>query len=96
MNAERDSTREDLELAKIRKETQKMSVDMEREYKTLRANIEHDLEQRHHWKMQRWYWIGAGIIAIVAVVTTPLIKHYFPPTSAQTTTTAPPPPANKS
>jgi len=64
-------TRDELEFKKLRIEVKKMMADME-----------HDAEQRLHWKEQQRYWTGAVILAASAILASPFLvaaaKHYFP------------------
>lgn len=71
MSAEKNDT----EIQKLLVETRKMLADME-----------HNLEQRHHWnqsreaqhnhwRRQQYYWIGAVVFGCVAILISPFLSE---------------------
>ena len=34
----------------------------------LLSQLEKDIEQREHWRHQRWFWVGIVILGVVAQV----------------------------
>lgn len=82
MNAETDKTRDELEIQQIRMETRKMFEDInhntlqrDHDYDALRSKVEHEVEERYHWKAQRLYWGALVIVAVVAIAVSPFVKN---------------------
>lgn len=46
---------------------------LKREYDKMMADIEHNIEQKFHWKIQRFIW-ACGVVVAIAALT---INAYF-------------------
>ncbi len=40
---------------------------LKKEYDKMIADMEHDLEQRNHWKAQKYIWFGTVLMGIIAI-----------------------------
>lgn len=50
-----------------RKETEFNQTKSKREFDKMMADMQHDIEQRTHWKAQKYFWFGTVLAGIIAI-----------------------------
>jgi hypothetical protein len=43
------------------------------EYEKLKAQVEQDVEERYHWRWQRWFWVSTIILAACSALITAIL-----------------------
>lgn len=49
---------------------------MEREYRKMMADIEHDVELRVHWKAQKIFWILTFLLGVIAIAANAYVRTH--------------------